>query len=86
MAVTGVKALAAVLAVSVVLATACVVATAALTTDKDAVRFESLGELPFALYRVPLHVEFDPADALFGSITAVLRAPSAHSSELRRAR
>ena len=48
-------------------------ATAVFTTDKDAVRFESLGELPFALYRVPLHVAFEPADALFGSIAAVLR-------------
>jgi tetraacyldisaccharide-1-P 4'-kinase len=47
-------------------------ATAVFTTDKDAVRFEALGALPFALYRVPLRVEFDPADALFGSIKAVL--------------
>ena len=48
-------------------------ANAVFTTDKDAVRFEALGVLPFALYRVPLRVEFDPADALFGSIKAVLR-------------
>jgi tetraacyldisaccharide 4'-kinase len=48
-------------------------ATAVFTTDKDAVRFEALGELPFALYRVPLKIAFDPADALFGSITAVLK-------------
>jgi tetraacyldisaccharide-1-P 4'-kinase len=48
-------------------------AAAVLTTAKDAVRFESLGEMPFALYRVPLQVEFDPAEALFGSISAVLR-------------
>lgn len=48
-------------------------ATAVFTTDKDAVRFEALGELPFALYRVPLKIAFDPADALFGSITAVLQ-------------
>jgi tetraacyldisaccharide 4'-kinase len=47
-------------------------ATAVFTTDKDAVRFEALGELPFALYRVPLTVAFDPAEALFGSIKAVL--------------
>ncbi len=31
------------------------------TTDKDAVRFEALGAMPFPLYRVPLEVEFDPA-------------------------
>ena len=42
------------------------------TTDKDAVRFEALGELPFALYRVPLVVTFEPADALFESVRAVL--------------
>jgi tetraacyldisaccharide 4'-kinase len=46
--------------------------SAVLTTDKDAVRFESLGELPFSLYRMPLEIEFDPADALFASVTAVL--------------
>jgi tetraacyldisaccharide 4'-kinase len=46
-------------------------ATAALTTDKDAVRFEPL--VPsFPLYRVPLVVEFDPPDALFESVKAVL--------------
>ena len=48
-------------------------AAAVFTTDKDAVRFEALGELPFALYRVPLNVAFEPADALFGSVTAVLK-------------
>jgi tetraacyldisaccharide 4'-kinase len=48
-------------------------ATSVFTTDKDAVRFEALGPLPFALYRVPLAVAFDPGDALFGSIKAVLR-------------
>ena len=48
-------------------------ANAVFTTDKDAVRFEALGALPFALYRVPLRVEFEPAEALFGSIRAVLR-------------
>jgi tetraacyldisaccharide 4'-kinase len=46
-------------------------ATAVFTTDKDAVRFEAL-DLPFSLYRVPLLVEFDPADALFASVKAVL--------------
>jgi tetraacyldisaccharide 4'-kinase len=59
-------------------------AGAVFTTDKDAVRFEALGELPFALYRVPLHIEFDPPAALFESINAVLRTPFARSSELRR--
>jgi tetraacyldisaccharide 4'-kinase len=43
-----------------------------LTTDKDAVRLESL-PLPFAAYRVPLHVQFDPPDALMASVIAVLR-------------
>jgi len=47
-------------------------ADAVVTTDKDAVRFESLGDLPFPLYRVPLRVDFEPADALFESIRAVL--------------
>ncbi len=47
-------------------------ADAVFTTDKDAVRFESLGDPPFPLYRVPLRVAFEPADALFESITAVL--------------
>ena len=42
------------------------------TTDKDAVRFEAMGELPFALYRVPLVVTFDPAEALFESVRAIL--------------
>jgi tetraacyldisaccharide 4'-kinase len=48
-------------------------ATAVFTTDKDAVRFEGLGALPFALYRVPLVVTFDPADSLFGTLKAVLQ-------------
>ena len=47
-------------------------AMAVLTTDKDAVRFEALGALPFAAYRVPLVVTFEPADALFESVKAVL--------------
>ena len=46
-------------------------ATAVFTTDKDAVRFESI-DVPFPLYRVPLQMQFDPAAALFGSIEAVL--------------
>jgi tetraacyldisaccharide 4'-kinase len=40
------------------------------TTDKDAVRLESL-TLPFDAYRVPLHVEFDPPEALMASVMAV---------------
>jgi len=48
-------------------------AEAVFTTDKDAVRFEALGALPFPLYRVPLVVTFEPADALFQSVRAALR-------------
>jgi len=52
-------------------------AEAVFTTDKDAVRFEALGALPFPLYRVPLVVTFEPADALFQSVQAALsQAPS----------
>jgi tetraacyldisaccharide 4'-kinase len=47
-------------------------ADAVFTTDKDAVRFESLGALPFALYRVPLTMTFEPAEPLFESVRAVL--------------
>ena len=47
-------------------------ANAVFTTDKDAVRFESL-TLSFPLYRVPLKVEFDPPEPLFESIDAVLK-------------
>jgi tetraacyldisaccharide 4'-kinase len=47
-------------------------ANAVFTTDKDAVRFESLAP-PFPLYRVPLIVEFDPPEPLFESIKAVLK-------------
>ena len=41
------------------------------TTEKDAVRLESWS-LPFAIYRVPLVVQFDPPDALFQSVMAAL--------------
>jgi len=58
-------------------------AGAVFTTDKDAVRFEALGALPFALYRVPLMVTFDPPDALFATVKAALRSSYARS-ELRR--
>jgi tetraacyldisaccharide 4'-kinase len=46
-------------------------AEAVFTTDKDAVRLEGMSP-SFPLYRVPLVVEFDPADALFASVRAVL--------------
>jgi tetraacyldisaccharide 4'-kinase len=46
-------------------------ADAVFTTDKDAVRFESLAP-SFPIYRVPLVVEFDPPAALFESLKAVL--------------
>jgi tetraacyldisaccharide-1-P 4'-kinase len=47
-------------------------ADAVFTTDKDAVRLEGLW-LPFAAFRVPLVVQFDPPDALFQSAMAVFR-------------
>jgi tetraacyldisaccharide 4'-kinase len=59
-------------------------ASAVFTTDKDAVRFAPLGDIPFALYRVPLTVQFDPEDALFAAVRAVLKTACAHPSELRR--
>jgi tetraacyldisaccharide 4'-kinase len=46
-------------------------ASAVFTTDKDAVRFQALAP-SFPLYRVPLGVEFDPPEALFESVNAVL--------------
>ena len=52
-------------------------AAAVFTTDKDAVRFEAIGALPFPLYRVPLVVTFEPAEALFESVRAVLVKPQA---------
>jgi tetraacyldisaccharide 4'-kinase len=58
-------------------------ANAVLTTEKDAVRFEAHLRAPryggqavaneLAFYRVPLHVDFDPAGALFESVNAVLK-------------
>jgi tetraacyldisaccharide 4'-kinase len=47
-------------------------AEAVFTTDKDAVRLEGL-TLPFAAYRVPLVVSFDPPEPLFQSVTELLR-------------
>ena len=49
-------------------------AEAVLTTDKDAVRFESMGARPFALYRVPLALRFDPPAVLFDSMAALITA------------
>jgi tetraacyldisaccharide 4'-kinase len=47
-------------------------ADAVFTTDKDAVRLEALGKLPFPAYRVPLVVTFEPAEPLFESVRALL--------------
>jgi tetraacyldisaccharide 4'-kinase len=47
-------------------------ADAMFTTDKDAVRFESLTP-SFPIYRVPLIIEFDPPAALFESVKAVVK-------------
>jgi tetraacyldisaccharide 4'-kinase len=58
-------------------------AGAVFTTDKDAVRFESPAP-SFPLYRVPLEVEFDPPQALFESVKAVLESSFARQGELRR--
>jgi len=57
-------------------------ADAVFTTEKDAVRFEALSP-SFAIYGVPLVVEFDPPDALFESVKSVLESSFARS-ELRR--
>src|SRR6185436_19334007 len=69
-------------------------ASAVFTTDKDAVRFETLLRAPryggqaqstsFPLHRVPLVVEFDPPAALFESVKAVIGSSFARSGELRR--
>lgn len=42
------------------------------TTDKDAVRLESLGPLPFPACRVPLSLVFDPPNTLFDLVRASL--------------
>ena len=55
-------------------------AAAVFTTDKDAVRFESPAP-SFPLYRVPLEVEFDPPQALFESVNAVLESSFARQGE-----
>lgn len=56
-------------------------AQAVLTTDKDAVRFEACGDVPFALYRVPMTVRFDPPGVLFDSVAAVLDRRRARGSD-----
>lgn len=56
-------------------------AAAVLTTDKDAVRFEAAGAVPFPLFRVPLHVTFEPPDVLFDSVRGVLQQPAAGSRQ-----
>jgi tetraacyldisaccharide 4'-kinase len=43
-----------------------------ITTAKDAVRFEPLGPLPFALSVATVTLEFDPPDTLFASLEAAL--------------
>lgn len=61
-----------------------------LTTEKDAVRLETLGELPFTWLAVPLTLELDPKDTLFATIEAALtrareKACHAEASARRRA-
>jgi tetraacyldisaccharide 4'-kinase len=61
-------------------------ADAVLTTEKDAVRFEPLGTLPFPIDSVPLTLEFDPPRTLFEAIEAVLeRERAQHQSPEPRA-
>lgn len=50
-----------------------------LTTEKDAVRFEACGALPFALGAVPMTMTFDPWETLERAMLAVLeRGRHAH--------
>ncbi len=58
-------------------------AAAVFTTDKDAVRFDALGAVPFPLYRIPLTVTFDPPEVVFDSVRAML-ASFAHAREPRQ--
>lgn len=58
-------------------------AAAVLTTNKDAVRFEAAGPLPFPLFRVPMHVTFDPPDVLFDSVAAVLQRSADGGRQMR---
>jgi len=48
-------------------------ADAVFTTDKDAVRFDAIASPPFAAYRVPLTITFDPPEALFAAVEAALQ-------------
>jgi tetraacyldisaccharide 4'-kinase len=53
--------------------------TAIVTTEKDAVRFEPLGALPFALTTVPLSLAIDDWATFAGTVTAAIerrRAPA----------
>jgi tetraacyldisaccharide 4'-kinase len=57
-------------------------AGAVVTTEKDAVRFEACGPLPFQLFALPVAIAFDPPDALFASVEALLaRAPARTGGE-----
>ncbi|MCA1586152.1 MAG: tetraacyldisaccharide 4'-kinase, partial [Acidobacteria bacterium] len=47
-------------------------AVLALTTEKDAVRFEACGALPFTLAAVPMAVVFDPQETIEGALLAAL--------------
>jgi tetraacyldisaccharide 4'-kinase len=47
-------------------------ASLVVTTEKDAVRFEPLGALPFPLARVPMSVEFDRRETLEAALEAAL--------------
>ena len=42
------------------------------TTEKDAVRFEAVGTLPFAVRAVPVSVEIEPWDTLIAGIDQAL--------------
>jgi tetraacyldisaccharide 4'-kinase len=48
-------------------------AAVVLTTEKDAVRFEALGRLPFALTPVTMRLEVDGWDALTAAVRQALR-------------
>lgn len=54
-------------------------AAVVLTTEKDAVRFEPLGALPFTLTAVPMRLEVDGWDALTASLGAALDRARGHA-------
>jgi len=58
-------------------------AAAVFATDKDAVRFEAAGPLPFPLFRVPMTVIFDPPEALFERVAAILTVRGDSRSDSR---